>query len=609
MAWSFTRLRSRFRVALRTLALGARVALAGVLGRALPGAWGPSRGVPELEGARPGATIPGQEHHEQPARFPLAWTPPEIEGAVYSAQLGNLQSAADCISALRATDDRVGPVLSDRVLSTLGAPLTFEAAPAGRLRRRALRAAQLEEDFWEMCPERELEELYAWVAIMRIGLAELVWVEPDPADPTGEKMIARIRNGRNVPRLKVWNPRNLRKDSVTGQWLVRLRDGTEEVVRPGGGKWVLVLGGGPAPWLAAPWIGVANLWSMKWDAATDWAEQGERYANGILWVDTPDGSTPADRKELREQFRTAGHNPIVVGPPDHKGRILELKSAAWDTHRARWELCNRGITIALLCNDLATESKASAGTGANLQGDVRDDIKAADARQMETDLRAQVLGPWARANFGDPELAPWPALDVEPATDQQAIALTWKMLFDAFRIAGENNVPVDKLAIMEMFGIPSVEDLHVPLPALLGYHVTSGAFTVNDIRADRGRAPVAWGDLPPAPKTGPFGESKNDDKALARRKVDEGEAIEGEVEQLARTIGLRAALDTVAKMHGAPLTTAELRAIERHPATAAHELAALFGDRTAERCRAVQLAQARAARRRKAPPREEAMAA
>jgi hypothetical protein len=534
------------------MGLGLRVAAAGVFGRALPadypGGWFGVSGRPALAAARQGATVPGQEFQEGDGRFALAWTPPEIDGAVYAAQWGNLRVAADLISALRAGDDRVGPTLTNRVLSTLGAPLTFEAAPAGRLRRRALRAAQLEEDFWDMCPESELQELYSWVRIFRVGLAELVWTEPDPADPM--QTIARIRHGRNVPRLKVWHPRWLRRDAATGPWLLTLRDGREVVIRPGDGKWVLILGGGPQPWLAAPWIGVANLWAMKWDAATDWAEQGERYANGIIWVDTPDGSTPTDRKEIRDQFKTAGHNPIVVAPPNHVGKILELESAAWETHEHRWELCNRGITICILCNDLSTESKRSAGTGAQLQGEVRDDVKAADARQMETDLRAQVLGPWALANFGDAELAPWPVADVEPAADQQATATAWAGFANAIATFRKSGVGIDLDAVEELTGIPITGEIE-PVPA-----------------------PAA-----------PMG---------ARAEQARLEEFAAEVEGFARHVGLRAALETAAQLRGAPLTEAESRALARMPAPlAARELASLFGDRTPERRRARALAQAR----------------
>lgn len=554
---------------------GARFALAGMFGRAAPALpsyrMGPY-GVEALPGARGGSTVPGYEQREGYYRVLLDWSPDDIRTAVYTSSTGWLTLAGDLCTAMRG-DDRIPALIGSRVMAVQGAPLTFEAAPSGRLRRRALRAAQAEEDWWYMLPESELEELRSWLRFFGVALGELVWVEPDPADPTGEAVIARLRNGRNVPRLKVWDPRNLRKDLDTGRWWVRTRDGTEELVEPGKGKWILMTLGGSRPWLKAPWRGVAELWLAKKYAREDWARQSERYADGSVWVNSPQESTPEERAALAKDIDNAGKRPVFVAIPGYEAEILELKGNSWATYQTQWELCNRSMAVAILYNDLSAESKKSAGTGANLQGEVRDDIKKSDAASDETDLRAQVLAPWADANYGDPELAPWPVYDVDPAEDLQALATMWSGVANALKLLDDAGYEVDFDEVREVTGIPITDKAEKqPMPPALA--------------AAAGLAP-ADGTTPA--KAPPFGP-----KAVpspAQKKKDDTEDAAERVERLAMTLGLRNALDVTARRLGAPLSPSELRVLARMPvALAAQELAALFADRSPERQRAVRRA-------------------
>lgn len=561
-----SRILAPFRRAFRAVAFGARFALAGMFGRTMPALpqyrMGPY-GVESLPAAR-GGTIPGYEQREGYYRVLLDWTPDDLRTAVYTSSTGWLTLAGDLCTAMRG-DDRIPPVIAARVMAVQGAPLTFEAAPSGRLRRRALKAAQAEEDWWEILPEAELEELRSWLRFFGVALGELVWVEPDPADSTGEAVIARLRNGRNVPRLKVWDPRNLRKDLDTGLWYVRTRDGTEEQIRPGKGKWVLLTLGGSRPWLKAPWRGVAELWLAKKYAREDWARQSERYADGTFWVSSPDESEKEERDALAADIDKAGKRPVFVAPPGYEAEVLEINAQAWLTYQSQWEICNRSIAIAILYNDLGTESKTSAGTGAQLQGDVRDDLKKADASSDETALRSQVLAPWAEANFGDPELAPWPMYDVDPPEDLNALATMWSGVALAMKNFRDARVALDLDEVRELTGIPITGEIEVqPVPAAL----VQGAQPVPGQPGKPGQ---------PAPGQAPQGQPANDTAE--------------QVESLAPKLGLRNALDITARTLGAPLSPSELHALARMPAVlASRELAALFTDRTVERQRAVRRA-------------------
>jgi hypothetical protein len=79
------------------------------------------------------------------------------------------------------------------------------------------------------------------------------------------------------------------------------------------------------------------------------------------------------------------------------------------------------MAITALGSDLPAESKKGAGTGANLQESVRQDYLEADASAAEGDFHEQVLRPWAAANFGDPDVAPFPRYPVDPPEDRMQL--------------------------------------------------------------------------------------------------------------------------------------------------------------------------------------------
>lgn len=512
---------------------------------------GPSRLLPAAHGS---GTVPGQEYREGYYRVLLDWSPDDIRSAVYTSSTGYLLLAADLCTAMFG-DDRIPAVLSARVMAVQGAPLTFEAAAAGRLRRRALKAAAAEEDWWDILPEAELEALRGWRRFLGVALGELVWTEPDPADPTGEARIARIRNGRNVPRLKVWDPRHLRFDLDLGKLFVRTRDGTEIEIRPGDGKWIVLTEGGSRPWLKACWRAVAELWLAKKYAREDWARQSERYADGFFSITSPDGASEEERDALANDVQNAGKRPVIVWPHGYDAKVIELSARAWETYQTQWEMANRAIAVRILYSDLATESKKSAGTGAQLQGDVRDDVKKADAASDETDLRAQVLCPWALANFGDANLAPWPHYDVDPPEDVTALAASWASVAASLKSANDAGYEVDWQAVREDTGFPVI-----------------------------GRKAPASAGAPPPP---------------APAQPDVAEQV-----QSFAALGARGAVEVVARALGAPLTASEARELGRMSVgDAALTLASLFADRAEElhRARRRAVAVRSAAERRHAP--------
>jgi hypothetical protein len=436
------------------------------------------------------ARIDTTAHRPAPIRSIQDWVPDDLRAAVSVSDTGDLRVVADLWSAIMG-DDRVQSVVRTRVLALIGAKVDF--AEAGE-DKRPLRSAEASLDWREMHPATELEELLTWFLGVGVSLGEYVWTEEDPR--TGLE-IARIRNGRNVPRLKVWNPRAVRKDVLGGgKWFVRLEDGTEIEVKPGDGKWNLLTAGGSRPWSRGLWRGMGPLWLLKLFARDDLAAAAEKFAQGVIAVTSPTGSDPSDRDKIAEDIRDMGREGVIALPEGWDAHVIQLNAGFEDIYLKQMDLANRSMAITAVGSDLPTESKGGVGTGATLQGKVRQDYLEADAERVETDLHAQGMRPWSEVNFGDPDLAPRPHYAVDPPEDRTALATTWKMVADFIAKALENGMPINVGEVMARFKIP-IDELAKSenLPPIFAYHLAAGIAEVNEVRARLRLPPVSWGNV------------------------------------------------------------------------------------------------------------------
>ena len=430
-------------------------------------------------------------HAPAPVRTIQDWVPDDLRAAVSVSDTGDLRVAADLWSAIKG-DDRASSVMRTRVLALIGAKVDF--AEAGE-DKRPLRSAEAALDWPEMFGASELEELLDWLHGLGVALGELVWTEEDSR--TGLQ-VARIRNGRNVPRLKVWHPRCLRKDVLggTGKWFVRLADGTELEIKPGDGKWILLTAGGLRPWSQGLFRAIGYLWLLKLFARDDLAAASEKFAKGVIAATGPTGTTPEDREILASDIRDMGRECVIALPDGWDIKIVQLNAGFEDIYLKQIDLANQSMAITAVGSNLPTEAKGGVGTGATLQGKVRQDYLEADAGRAETDLYAQGMRPWAEINFGAPELAPRPKYAVDPPEDRAALAATWKLVADYIRTAHETGMPVNVIEVMARFKMPIDELAQMSnLPPIFAYHLAAGVAEVNEVRARLGLQPVPWGNV------------------------------------------------------------------------------------------------------------------
>lgn len=405
-----------------------------------------------------GGSVDASQYHEQWAHVLHGWDYDAYHAAQSLAESGDMRGIADlCVSI--AGSPRAGADLRTRELAITGAPVVFDKAPRGRRARSAVKAVESDEDWFYMVPEQEQGALLRWFWLMGLALARLEWWEDNPAAATPEAArdlpkVARIRNGRNVPRLAVWNPRCLRYDWNARMWFVRLDDGTEEPIRNGMNGWILWTSSDSRPWLNGLWRGLAPMFLLIGFALQDWRDQSEKFAQGVAVFTGPAAHDDEFRTKLVDDWRNAGARGAVYLPEETNLHIFELKADNWSTFEAQIRLAQTSITISILGSNLPTEVVSGAGTGATAQNEVRQDIKSGDARQTETFAHVCVLRPWSQANFLSADVAPWMMVKVEPKEDAAAFARAQRDGAEAYRVWIDAGAPVDDAEYMQKLGTP-----------------------------------------------------------------------------------------------------------------------------------------------------------
>jgi len=480
------------------------VGVARTLGQArgafLSGAWTSRRTVKGQLETRGGA-VDGSQYFEQWAHVLQGWNYDSYAGAMSLAESGDMRGIADLSIAIMGSP-RAGADLRTRALAISGAPIRFDRAPRGRRARTAVKAIDADEDWFYMVTEAEQNQLQKWFWMMGLALGRLEWWEDNPIAATPEAAqtmpkVARIRNGRNVPTLKTWNPRCLRYDWQERVWKVRLDNGEEETIKNGLNGWILWLSTESRPWLNGLWRGLAPMYLLIAYALKDWRKQSEKFARGVAVFTGPAAHDDEFRTKLVDDWRNSGTNGAIYLPEETELKIFELSANNWATFEAQIRLGQTSITISALGANMPTEAQAGVGTGANVQSEVRQDIKSGDARAWETFAHENITRPWALANYLSADVAPWVSVLVEPANDEGKFATAAKEAALAMQNLEDLQVPYDRIAFMQKAGIP-VDETRLSEPRrakLLAWHTSQQLVTINESRQALGYDPLPGRDV------------------------------------------------------------------------------------------------------------------
>jgi phage gp29-like protein len=450
----------------------------------------------------------------------LPWDLRLLRQAESQARSGHLRLAAELWDDVLG-DDRVPSVMRTRIQALLGLDVAFEAG-AGRRKNAALKAIEAQEDWWRIFPEEETTELMLWGHGLGVGLGQLLYRHGEH----GEGPL-RMFDGRLVPRLKVWHPRWLRWDSIARQWKLTVCEGadltatTEIVITPGDGTWLLYTPyGRQAPWMRGLWRGFSRWWLFKLFATNDWGTHSEKGAQ--LFVTAAPGSTRESRLELANDLSQLASEGVTVLPNGFEPKLLEVAANTAQIYGAQIDCANRAFAVGAVGHNLSAEVSGPAKTGGNNAGDVRDDLRRADAQTWSTCSHDQGLQPWALLNFGSPEHAPWPVYPTDPPADGLTEAKRLSTLSTALAELAANGV--DTRALLEGQGLPMLP----PPPAgegdeaaeLREYHFKYGIVTVNEARSRLGFGPLADGDRAPVDSDKPVPPAADETSGAAGGAAD-----------------------------------------------------------------------------------------
>lgn len=358
--------------------------------------------------------------HVPATRTFRCWSRELLQVAEMQADIGQIRLAADCCE-YQIGDDRIQGVVRPLVQSIFGLQPTFEATSGdGRRRSKVGKALEQGEDWWHLCPVAESSLFMIWGILLGVAPGRLEWWQDQPApsafaDASSTPQLARMHQGRLTPTIKFWHPRHFRLDE-SGVWMARLRNGSETPVTPGKNGWLLFTPYGTTrPWSTAPWRGAAEWWLIKHRAMEYWERHGEKGAH--LFIESSEGANPDERSRIGQGMAEAGQDAVTVAPFGYRGNLLESKSTGDLYDRL---IASANAAFAVLFSGHANNAEVKdANTGATVGQDMHFKLVSGLAEAWGEFAHDQVLGPYAEANYGDPELAQWPIYPI-PKPDEMS---------------------------------------------------------------------------------------------------------------------------------------------------------------------------------------------
>lgn len=390
------------------------------------------------------------------------WDVAKVKSALYEHQTGAFAQSALLVEAMYA-DDELPTSLDRAVNQIVGSEFSLvpEETEDGKPDPNSEKQAEALKPLWASSfPEHELAKMVRWFLMLGVAIGTLDWdTSKAPWRPTLRTL---------HPEFLWWDEGTI--DPQTGMWGVfryNSRDGTNEIVTPGDGKWVL-LSDGRESWMRCSVRALATTWLVKQYAWRDWQRYNERHGLPIVIAKVPVQAAADEKSDFFNDVKSLHSETTALLPqfnpedgPNYELDLLEAKDQSWDTFRAVIERVDRKIQVHFLgtnTNELigTAGSRATSETGRNITGETA----AERERRIVTDLRDQLVKPFSAVNVpgADLDLAPWPHFNTEGEEDVQKRAEGMKALGEALKsleTAGWDVANVQEEA--ERFGLTLVE--------------------------------------------------------------------------------------------------------------------------------------------------------
>ncbi len=131
----------------------------------------------------------------------------------------------------------------------------------------------------------------------------------------------------------------------------------------------------------------------------------ERYGMPFVVAKVDRSAWENERSVMRNLIRSFGPNGGGVFTKSTELELLQASNSGGDVYFKLLEYTSKAITKVIL-GQLASSSESGGLSGGDAQSRVRGDLLEADARVIESTVRAQLAVPWTRFNFGDAAAAP-----------------------------------------------------------------------------------------------------------------------------------------------------------------------------------------------------------
>jgi phage gp29-like protein len=319
-------------------------------------------------------------------------------------------------------------------------------------RRRAVSQIEVTVEAGSDAPEHEAHAQMVRDWLKRDELQEELF---DILDAVGKgysltEVIYDHTEGQYMPRLERRDPRWFRFDRHDHTTPLLLGEGgQEEPLAPG--KFIYARMQAKSGLPIRSGIARAGLWAYLFKMYTqrDWAIFSQTYGQPVRVGKFASGATDEDKRTLFRAVANIAGDMAAIIPDSMMIEFIESGNvgAGHSMYKERVEFLDMQISKAVL-GQTATTDAVTGGLGSGKEhGDVRSDIKSADAKTLAAVLNRDLIRIWVQLEFGPQKV--YPRLRIEDPEEENL-----KALADAIGPLIDRGLEVDMSDMRERFGLP-----------------------------------------------------------------------------------------------------------------------------------------------------------
>ncbi len=422
-------------------------------------------------------------------------TPEKIRD-IFASASRNIGQQMEFAHEIEQIDDHIRGTLALRRASVLGMPVTVESGKPGD--QAADAAAHVARKIIELPWYTNALKWLLGGTLKQHAAVELIWSEKSV--DTGEPGVRDLWMPRGIRTIEPW--RWQFREGIEGPMIFTDTTRSESSLRPlEAGKYMVhSWDANSSPGDFALIRAVSKWWWLSHLGLIDWGRMVENWGLPIPVFEYETGSTTQSIETIADNLVAAAGQKTIALPAGTKYEVVDVPDR--QPHKDFRECYEKVISRLLLGQTKSQIDTGTANTGANLQGEVRDDIRVADATALDASVRETFWEPWTVWNFGETTAPPIVTLTESKKRDPEASGRV-------FKIAQELGLP---LQMQEVY-----KELNIDIPV-----DENGTAAVPDIIKPPAAAPTpGFAELPQMPTgtfqtiTGPTGPDAVSDTGLS----------------------------------------------------------------------------------------------